>query len=104
MYDYILLHHKLPGSFENAFLYQRDVQTACETRQSDKLYILGCKSNFAMRLPLIAFPKNMEKVVTHLFKLYLQIKIQKVHKSIVSTYLPVPGGTKFVKNWVLILF
>ena len=59
MYDYI--HHKLPGSFENVFLYQRDVQTTYETRQSDKLYILGCKSNFAMRLPLIAFPKIWNK-------------------------------------------
>ena len=44
MHDYI--NRKLPGSFENVVLYQLDVQTAYETRQSDKLYILGCKSNF----------------------------------------------------------
>ena len=46
---------------EHCRLYDRMRQTAYETRQSDKLYILGCKSNFAMRLPLIAFPKIWNK-------------------------------------------
>ena len=54
MHDFI--HAKLPVSFRDLFTFNRDVNVAYETRQSDLFHINRIKSKFVNILPLFSYP------------------------------------------------
>jgi hypothetical protein len=61
MFDY--LSNKLPISFVNTFVLNRNMPNSRLTRQSDLLFITRCQSQFANSLPLYAFPVMWNKWV-----------------------------------------
>lgn len=55
MYDY--KHNILPASFQNYFIYERQINTRHNTRCSSHMYIPRLSSQFSNRLPLHVFPR-----------------------------------------------
>jgi hypothetical protein len=81
MFDY--LSNKLPISFANTFVLNRNMPNSRLTRQSDLLFITRCQSQFANSLPLYAFPVMWNKwaatsIVTISLSRY-QFKVQTKH-------------------------
>ena len=59
MYD--LSHKKLPLSFDSTFKFTYEIQRHRVTRQSLKMYIPTCHTEFVRKLPLYSFPKAWNK-------------------------------------------
>ena len=59
MYD--LSHKKLPLSFDSTFKFTYEIQSHRVTRQSLKMYIPTCHTEFVRKLPLYLFPKAWNK-------------------------------------------
>ena len=59
MHDYIA--NKLPSSFNDIFIFNRDRPNSHNTRQSNHLYEERCLSKFSQNLPLYNFPKIWNK-------------------------------------------
>ena len=85
MFDYIA--NKLPISFHNTFKFNRDIENARITRQSDLLYVKRCRSQYASRLPLFSFPTIWNRLSISLnnstsrslFKYNLKMKLISVY-------------------------
>jgi hypothetical protein len=87
MFDYT--KHNLPISFDSVFKFRYEIHTNRLTRQSNKLDITRCRTNFAGNLPLFALPKiwnkwsnhsNHSKMSRNQFKTYLKINITTNYK------------------------